>query len=49
MGLEMLFGFGTLVLLIALVFGVMQHRMRNRRASEIAEQVVRDRYRRNET
>ena len=41
---EMLFPIGTLILLIALVYGLMQYRKRNRANDEIAQKVVRDRY-----
>ncbi|MCP3416107.1 hypothetical protein NLM16_18575 [Bradyrhizobium brasilense] len=49
MGLEIIYGIGALVLLTALIFGVLQHHFRSRRAVQAGEEVVRDRYKRNET
>jgi hypothetical protein len=49
MGLEIIYGIGALVLLTALIFGVLQHHFRSRRALQAGEEVVRERYQRNET
>ncbi|MGF6305933.1 hypothetical protein ABIB82_000647 [Bradyrhizobium sp. i1.8.4] len=48
MGLEIIYGVGALVLLTALIFCVLQYHFRNRRAVQAGEQVVRERYERNE-
>ena len=49
MGLEIIYGIGALVLLTALIFGVLQHHFRKRRAVQLGDDVVRERYERNET
>ncbi|WP_155262591.1 MULTISPECIES: hypothetical protein [Bradyrhizobium] len=49
MGLEIIYGIGALVLLTALIFGVLQHHFRSRRAVQAGGEVVRERYKRNET
>ncbi|MCA6120315.1 hypothetical protein J6500_00125 [Bradyrhizobium sp. WSM 1704] len=49
MGLEIIYGIGALVLLTALIFAVLQHYFRNRRAVQVGDEVVRERYERNET
>ena len=49
MGLEIIYGIAALVLLTALIFGVLQHHFRNRRAVQAADEIVRERYKRNET
>ena len=41
---EMVYPIATLILLIALVYGLMQYRRRNRASDETAQKVVRDRY-----
>jgi hypothetical protein len=45
LGWEIVFGLGALVLLTALIFGVLQYPYRDRRAVQIGEEIVRDRYR----
>jgi hypothetical protein len=49
MGLEIVYGVGALILLIALIFGVLQYHYRDRRAVKIGEEITRERYERNET
>ena len=44
-GWEIVFGIGALVLLTALIFGVLQYHYRNRRAVQVGEEIVRERYR----
>ncbi|MBR0869025.1 hypothetical protein JQ633_01545 [Bradyrhizobium tropiciagri] len=48
-GLEIIYGIAALVLLTALIFGVLQHYFRNKRAVQVADKIVRERYERNET
>lgn len=49
MGLEFIYGIGALILLTALIFGVLQHHYRNTRAVQAGDEIVRERYERNET
>jgi hypothetical protein len=49
MGLEAVFFLGALVLLTALIYGVLSYRYRNRALDRVAEDVTRERYRKNET
>ncbi|MHC2334571.1 hypothetical protein [Bradyrhizobium sp. USDA 4454] len=49
MGLEIIYGIAALVLLTALIFGVLQHQFRKKRAVRAADEIVRERYKRNET
>ena len=49
MGLEIVYFIGALVLLIALIYGTLSYRYRNRAATRAGEQIVRDRYRNNES
>lgn len=49
MGLEAVFFLGALVLLTALIYGVISYRYRNRALDRVAEDVTRERYRRDET
>jgi ABC-type dipeptide/oligopeptide/nickel transport system permease component len=49
MGLEIVYFAGALVLLVALIYGTLSYRYRNRSADRVAEDIVRDRYRKNET
>lgn len=49
MGLEIVYFLGALILLTALIFGTLQYHFRNRRATRIGEEIVRERYERNET
>lgn len=41
--------FGALVLLTTLIYGVLSYRYRNQALDRVAEEVIRGRYRRNET
>jgi hypothetical protein len=47
--MEAVYFLGALILLTALIYGTMQYRYRNRAASEVGEEVARERYRRNES
>jgi hypothetical protein len=49
MGLEIVYAVGALLLLTALIFGVLQYHYRDRRAVRVGEEIVRERYERNET
>jgi hypothetical protein len=49
MGQEFFYGIGALVLLTALIYGVLQYRYRNRAAVRRGEEIVAERYRRDET
>lgn len=49
MGQEIFYGLGAVVLLIALIYGVLQYRSRNRAAVRRGDEVVADRYRRDDT
>jgi hypothetical protein len=49
MGLEAIYFVGAFVLLVALTYGVLSHRYRSRAADRVAEDITRDRYRKNET
>jgi hypothetical protein len=49
MALEIVYGVGALILLIALIFGVLQYHYRNRRAVKIGGEIARERYERNES
>jgi hypothetical protein len=49
MALEIVYGVGALILLIALIFGVLQYHYRNRRAVKIGAEIARERYERNES
>lgn len=49
MGLEAVYFVGAVVLLLALIYGVVSYRHRNRAADRMGEEVVRDRYHKNET
>jgi hypothetical protein len=49
MALEIVYGIGALILLIALIFGVLQYHYRNRRAVKIGGEIARERYERNES
>jgi hypothetical protein len=49
MGLEAVYFLGALVLLTALIYGALSYRYRSRAAHRVAEDVVRKRYRKNET
>ena len=49
MGQEIFFGLGALVLLTALIYGALQYHYRNRAAVRRGDEVVAERYRRDET
>ncbi|WP_198164204.1 hypothetical protein [Bradyrhizobium jicamae] len=49
MGLEAVYFIGAFVLLTALIYGTLSYRYRNRAATAVGEQIVRERYRRNES
>jgi hypothetical protein len=49
MGLEIVYAIGALVLLTALIFGTLQYHYRSRRASQAGGEIVRERYRNNQT
>jgi hypothetical protein len=49
MGQEIVFGVGALVLLTTLIYGILQHRYRNKSAVRVGDEVVADRYRNDET
>lgn len=49
MGQEIFFGLGALLLLIALIFTVLQHRYHNRGAVKRGNEIVAERYRKDET
>ncbi len=49
MGLELLFFVGAFILLVALIYGILSYRYRNRDAVRAGSEIVSDRYRRDET
>jgi hypothetical protein len=49
MGLEILYFLGALVLLIALIYGTLSYHYRDRAAEQAGEQIVRERYRNDES
>jgi hypothetical protein len=49
MGLEAVYFLGALVLLTALIYGVLSYRYRNRAATGAADEIVRERYRQNQS
>jgi hypothetical protein len=49
MGLEALYFFGALLLLVAMIYAVLSYRYRNRAATRVGEEITRERYRKNET
>lgn len=49
MGLEAVYFVGALILLTALIYGTLTWRYRNRAADRMAEQIVRERYRHDQT
>jgi hypothetical protein len=49
MGLEMVYGIGALVLLTALIYATLQYHYRNRRASQVGDEIAQERYRKNQT
>jgi hypothetical protein len=49
MGLEIVYFLGALVLLIALIYGTLSYHYRDRAAVQAGEQIVRERYRNDES
>jgi hypothetical protein len=49
MGLEAVYFLGALVLLTALIYGTLSYRYRNRAATGAADEIVRERYRQNQS
>jgi len=49
MGLEVVYFLGALVLLTALIYGTLSYRYRNKAAVQVGEEVVRERYRQDQT
>jgi hypothetical protein len=49
MGLEAVYFLGALVLLIALIYGTLSYRYRNRAATKLGDEVARERYRKNQS
>jgi hypothetical protein len=48
MGLEAVYFFGALVLLTALIYGTLSYRYRNRAATQVGEEITRERYLQNQ-
>jgi hypothetical protein len=49
MSLESVFFIGAFILLVALIYGVLSYRYRNREATRIGDEIVAKRYRRDQT
>jgi hypothetical protein len=49
MGLEIVFFIGAFALLVALIYGVLASHYRDRTGDHVAEEIVRERYRKDET
>jgi hypothetical protein len=49
MGLEAVYFLGALVLLIALIYGTLSYHYRNRAATRAGDEIVRERYRQNQS
>jgi hypothetical protein len=47
--METVFFIGAFILLVALIYGTLSYRYRNRAAQRTAEEIVRQRYKDNET
>jgi hypothetical protein len=47
--MEIVYFIGALVLLSALIYGTLTWHLRSRRQRQVSDQIVRDRYRNNET
>ena len=47
--MEIVYFFGAFILLAALIYCVLQYHYRNRAAAKLGDEIVRERYRRNET
>ena len=47
--MEIVYIFGAFILLAALIYGVLQYHYRNRAATRLGDEIVRERYRRDET
>ena len=46
--MEAVYFLGALILLIALIYGTLSYRYRNRAATRLGDEIVRERYRRDE-
>lgn len=49
MGLEIVFFIGAFILLVALIYGVLRNHYRSRTERHVADSIVRERYRNDET
>ena len=49
MGLEAIYFLGAAVLLTALIYGTISYRYRNKAAARVGEEIVRERYRQDQT
>lgn len=49
MGLEAVFFIGAFILLVALIYGVLRNHYRSRAERHVADSIVRERYKNNET
>jgi hypothetical protein len=49
MGLEAMYFLGALVLLIALIYGTLAYHYRNRAATRAGDEIVRERYKQNQS
>jgi hypothetical protein len=49
MGLEVIFFIGAFILLVALIYGVLRNHTRSRTERHVADSLVRERYKNNET
>ena len=49
MGLEAVYFLGALILLTALIYGALSYRYRNRAATGAGDEIVRERYRQNQS
>lgn len=47
--MEIVYFVGAAILLAALIYGVLQYRYRNRAAVKVGDDIVRERYKRDET
>lgn len=47
--MEIVYIVGTFILLVALIYASLSYHYRSRSSSQVSDQIVRDRYRRNET
>jgi hypothetical protein len=47
--MEIIYFVGTFIVLVALIYGTLNSRFTNRRLRKVSDQIVRDRYERNQT